>query len=144
MQCKPLHFFYRSVQSVCNELRQFLGLFLLTDKKKKNPTNAWMLKFQQCPEWWAFQMKANTDESSPTWEEKRRVTMNSVTYSPRPLQPGMKPPTICSAYSYMWWLIESDVMWIRKKTGYIQFCCTRLMVHVHAVFSSTFPETDDV
>lgn len=74
---------------------------------------------------------------------KRGLTMHSVTYSPRQIQPGMEPSTICGAYSSMWWLIESDVMWIKKKTGYTVYIILLDPIN-GTLFSSTFPGTDDV
>lgn len=74
---------------------------------------------------------------------KRGLTMHSVTYSPRQIQPGMEPSTICGAYSSMWWLIESDVMWIREKTGYTVYIILLYPIN-GTLFSSTFPGTDDV
>lgn len=117
------------------------GLFLSTEKKKKS---------NQCSEvrmstmlWMVSISDDNKQTNEVRLVKKRGLTMNSVTYSPRDLQPGMKPSTICGAYSSMWWLIESDVMWIRKKTGYTVYIILLYPIN-GTLFSSTFPGTDDV
>lgn len=85
----------------------------------------WKKKSNQCSEvrmstmlWMVSISDDNKQTNEVRLVKKRGLTMHSVTYSPRQIQPGMEPSTICGAYSSMWWLIESDVMWIKKKTGY--------------------------
>lgn len=50
---------------------------------------------------------------------------------------------ICGVYFFMWWFIESDVMWIKKKIGYIVYIILLYLIN-GILFFFMFLGIDDV